>query len=262
MNSVASVRDSTQRFSDRVEYYVRSRPHYPIALLEFFQTQLHLKPDHRIADIGSGTGILTQLFLKNTNPVFAVEPNQPMREAAEKSLANHQNFHSISATAEATTLPTANFQFVIAGQAFHWFDRSRAKQEFKRILTPNGYVVLIWNERRLNDPGFAQAYEKLIKDFAIDLPQVRRQTITAVDSKVLADFFAPAGYRTESFDNPQALDLNGLLDRALSSSYLPLPGHPRCNEMLEELRKIFAQYAIDGQVWQNYDTRAYYGQLK
>ncbi len=118
--------DPTQRFSSRADYYAKSRPRYPRTLLDFCRTNLGLKPENPIADIGSGTGILTELFLQNANPIFAVEPNEPMRRQAEKSLAQFNNFHSIPATAEAITLPAQSVDFILAGQAFHWFDRPRA----------------------------------------------------------------------------------------------------------------------------------------
>jgi SAM-dependent methyltransferase len=139
--------DSTRRFSDRVNYYIRSRPRYPADLLQFCISELGLKAEDKIADIGSGTGFLSEHFLRNGNDVFGVEPNEPMRRAAERDLAQYPKFHSIAATAEQTTLPAGQFAFVVAGQAFHWFDAPRARAEFQRILKPGGQVILVWNER-------------------------------------------------------------------------------------------------------------------
>jgi SAM-dependent methyltransferase len=142
-----SAADSTQRFSDRVEHYVRSRPNYPDAFYEFLWTELGLTPDGAVADIGSGTGISARPLLAKGNTVYGIEPNGPMRQAAERGLAGYANFRSIDATAEATTLPAASVDLILAAQAFHWFDRDRARAEFARILKPGGWVVLVWNER-------------------------------------------------------------------------------------------------------------------
>lgn len=256
--------DPTRRFSDRVEYYVRSRPRYPAAILDFCQAELNLKTTDPVADVGSGTGFLSELFLRNGNEVFCVEPNEPMRRAAEKSLGDRANFHSVAATAEETGLASGHFGFVIAGQAFHWFDRDRAKREFGRILRAGGWVLLIWNEREKQDTsgGFAAAYDAMVREFQTDWDKVRHESITSQDSKALGDFFAPAGFKLKTFNNPQSLDLDGLIARTLSSSYLPLPGQGRCEEMLDRVREIFRVYSREGRVVQQYTTKVYYGQLK
>jgi SAM-dependent methyltransferase len=252
---------STRRFSPRVEFYLRARPKYPATLLHFFQTELHLKTTQPIADIGSGTGFLTELFLRNGNPVLSVEPNPEMRSAAETYLADFPNFHSISATAEATTLPPASVDFVVAGQAFHWFEPRATRKEFLRILKPAGIVALIWNERRLQDSPFTQAYEELIQKFQIDLTVAKSKSITATDSLAMQAFFSPAGCRQRTFDNPQLLDRHGLIDRISSSSYMPLPDNPRYAEMVQEASSIFDAHQHNGTVTMPHDTHVFFGQL-
>src|SRR5438876_6048912 len=137
--------DPTQRFSNRVENYVRYRPGYPKEVLTLLKAECGLKADSIIADIGSGTGILAELFLASGNRVFGVEPNREMREAGERLLQAYPRFTSIAGTAEATTLPNQSVDFITAGQAFHWFDRAQCLREFERILRPGGWVVLVWN---------------------------------------------------------------------------------------------------------------------
>src|SRR5690349_7623591 len=95
---------STQRFSDRVEYYVRSRPSYPTEFYDFLDRDLKLPKPATIADIGSGTGISAAPLLQRGHIVYAIEPNAPMRAAAENLLGQHGNFHSLATTAESTTL--------------------------------------------------------------------------------------------------------------------------------------------------------------
>ncbi len=261
MGQSTSQRDPKTRFSDRVPFYVRSRPKYPQAFLEFCRSKLGLRPQHRVADIGSGTGILSELFVRNGNAVMAVEPNGPMRAAAEAALGEAPNFHSIDAAAEATGLDPASVDFIVAGQAFHWFDRDRCRAEFKRILRPGGWVVLVWNERRSDDHGFSEHYGQIVREFQTGMKDVAHQRITATDSKELKKFFGQAEYAIEVFANPQFLDLDGVIARALSSSYLPLPGQPRCEEMIGRLGEEFAKYAVGGKVRQDYDTKAFYGRL-
>src|SRR5690242_14365495 len=110
--------DSTQRFSDRVENYVRARPSYPDAFFDFLRSEIGLTSDWAVADIGSGTGISAGPLLKNGNTVCGIEPNAPMRQAAERLLAAYPRFRSVDATAEATSLPDGSVDLALAAQAF------------------------------------------------------------------------------------------------------------------------------------------------
>src|SRR5882757_5837179 len=148
--------DAKQRFSSRVADYVRYRPSYPSEVLDLLRSECGLRSGHVIADIGSGTGFLSELFLKNGNRVYGIEPNKEMREAGEEYLASYDSFGSIEAAAEATTLEDATIDFVTAGQAFHWFDLPEARREFARILKPEGWAVVMWNDREMNS-AFATA---------------------------------------------------------------------------------------------------------
>ncbi len=254
-------RDPKERFSDRVEFYVRSRPRYPKALVEFCAGELGLRPQDHVADIGSGTGFLSELFLENGNVVIGVEPNREMRLAAEKLLSQYAKFQSVQGSAEETGLKEQSVEFVAAGQAFHWFDPVKSRVEFTRILKPSGWVVLTWNERMLEGDDFSRAYEKVVQEFQTDLKTVHQKSVTAQDASVLSTFFGADGYRVASFENRQGLDLEGVLGRAMSSSYLPRLGHERCEEMLEKLREQFGKYAVEGKVGMRYDTKAYYGKV-
>ncbi len=250
--------DNTQRFSSRVENYVKYRPTYPQAIVETLREECQLTPASQIADIGSGTGLLTELFLQNGNPVFAVEPNPEMRTAGEQLLQHYANFQSIAATAEATTLPDQSVDFVIAGQAFHWFDRQQARHEFVRILKPGGWVMLVWNERETHITPFLQAYEKLLGQYATDYAQVDHRQI---DNAALKDFYGKDGFKSQEFRNVQRFDYTGVEGRLLSSSYTPEVGHPNHEGMLAELAKIFHIHKADERVEFEYTTKMYYGQF-
>jgi SAM-dependent methyltransferase len=246
----------TQRFSSRVDNYVRFRPGYPEELVEYLRTECGLTKQAVIADIGSGTGKLTELFLRNGNSVMAVEPNQEMREAGERLLANSPNVTSIAGTAEATTLPDRSVDFIAAGQAFHWFKPEPTRAEFRRILKPGGQVLLIWNGRRDTTP-FLAAYEKLLRDFGTDYEQVNHRN---VGPEKLRGFFG-AEPKLETFPYAQHFDFEGLKGRLLSSSYVPEAGQPKYEGMLAELRRIFDAHQSRGQVAFEYDTLLYWRSL-
>jgi SAM-dependent methyltransferase len=249
--------DSTKRFSSRVENYVKYRPGYPQAVLDLLREKCGLTGASVVADVGSGTGILTEMFLKNGNPVFGVEPNPDMRAAAERLLSRYSNFTSISGTAEASTLKNGSVNFITASQAFHWFDREKARLEFQRILKPGGWVALIWNDRSMTSP-FSKTYDEILKTYGTDYEDVNHRH---TDAKVIGPFFGSNGCQQASFPSGQVFDFEGLKGRLLSSSYAPEAGHPRHEPMLKALCALFDEYQTGGKVTFEYHTVVYYGQL-
>ena len=253
--------DSTQRFSDRVANYVRYRPTYPGEVLNALHEHTGFTSAHVVADIGSGTGISTGLFLKNGNEVYAVEPNDAMREAAESLLSTYPNFHSIAATAEATTLATASVDYVVAGQAFHWFDQQAAKNEFRRILRDTGWVVRFWNDRKTDTTPFLRAYEQLLLDYGTDYTEINHRNITESHEAKFSHFFRDGIYQTKTFPNYQYLDYEGVKGRLLSSSYAPNESLPTHLPMLAALERIFEQHQENGQVVFEYTTELFFGRV-
>jgi ubiquinone/menaquinone biosynthesis C-methylase UbiE len=251
--------DSTQRFSDRVENYIRYRPGYPAELIAILQTKTGLNPQSIVADVGSGTGISTAVLLPYAGQVLAVEPNESMRRAAETLLAAKPNFRSVNAAAESTTLADASVDMITVGQAFHWFEPTKTRREFARILKPGGWVALIWNERLTDTTPFLQAYENLLKTKSTDYDQVNH---TRIDTKLIAEFFAPVNFELFEFPNAQHFDLAGLIGRALSSSYVPNAGQPVHEVFMQGLSEIFGQHARNDRVTFEYITRLYLGQLR
>jgi ubiquinone/menaquinone biosynthesis C-methylase UbiE len=246
------------RFSRRVENYVKYRPHYPNEVLETLQNECGLAASATIADIGSGTGALTELFLQNGNPVFAVEPNREMREAAEQLLGKYPGFCSVAGRAESTALNDQSADFVVVGQAFHWFDIRESRREFLRILKPSGWAMVVWNEREFQKTPFLIAYDRLLQRYAPDYARVKHKSVYDTS---LADFYGPRGFKTKVFRVRQELGFAGAKGRLLSSSYTPEPGHPNHEPMMAELSKIFKEHEVDGRVTFEYTTWMYYGQL-
>lgn len=246
--------NSVERFSNRVANYVKYRPHYPRAVLDFFKSELGLSADSVIADIGSGTGISSKLFLENGNTVYGVEPNVKMREAAEELLGSYSNFRSFDGTAENTTLADDFVDFVIAGQAFHWFDLGKTKPEFKRILKLDGYIALMWNERQLDTTDYLREYEAFLIEYSKDYEAVRHDRF---DAEVLNDYFEN-GISIKTFPNEQVFDFDGVKGRLLSASYIPSEDDARYPEMIEELKILFAKHAQNDRITVLYDTNVYY----
>lgn len=253
--------DSTSRFSNRVDDYVRHRPTYPRAVIEYMHAALGLDDHATIADIGSGTGIFTKLLLDVGHAVYAIEPNAPMRDAAEKLLEGTHGFISVAGTAEDTTLDSSSVDAITVAQAFHWFDVQRSRAEFVRILRSGGPVVLLWNDRREDQSPFSIEYQSLIDTYNTDLATIDHRRITRSDD-VIREFFGDASFETATFDNSQTLDFEGLRGRLVSSSYIPAPGDSGYDAMITELQELFERHAVDGVVEIGYDTKLFAGRLE
>ncbi len=248
--------DAKQRFSNRVADYVRYRPGYPPAMLDLLRTECGLRPGHVIADIGSGTGFLSELFLKNGNPVYGIEPNEAMRRAGEEYLASYEGFSSIEASAESTTLGDSSIDFVTAGQAFHWFEPNAARSESIRILKPAGWVVIAWNDRRMEETNLTREYEELLERFGIDYKRVKD---AYPEVHHIRSFFGGNHFHSRDLPNEQDLDWDGLRGRLRSSSFAPTEDHPNYAPMMAELDRIFRAHQRDGYVRMEYFTRLYFG---
>lgn len=236
---------------------MRYRPGYPPEVIALLRSECGLTPEAVVADIASGTGILTRMLLENGNRVFGVEPNLDMRAAGEQFLSEYPNFVSINGTAESTTIPANSIDVITAAQAAHWFDREKARREFIRILKPGGWTALIWNERKTGGSAFLRDYEQLLLTYGTDYHEVRHERTTAE----ISDFFTPSPFRWQTFAMRQDCDHVSLRGRLLSSSYTPQPGHPNYEPMLTELRRIFDVHEVNGLVSLEYDTRVFYGRL-
>ena len=253
-----TFQDAKQRFSNRAEDYARYRPGYPREILDLLGKWCQFSPQHVIADVGSGTGLLSQVFLENGNRVLGVEPNAEMRATGEEFLNRYPNFTSVAGSAEATTLADESVDFVAAAQAFHWFALEATRREFRRILKPGGRVVIVWNERLLDETPFLREYEVLLRQFGTDYARVHE---SYPRNEQMLEFFGQNEFTSHVLPNFQEFDFAGISGRLRSSSYAPAPGHPRFEPMMAELRKVFDAHQVNGKVRMEYRTRIYTGKL-
>jgi len=259
MENSPADRDPVTRFGERVQHYVASRPNYPVAVLDVLSTRAGLAPGAAIADIGSGTGIFSKLLLDAGYDVHGVEPNAAMRHAAEQLLCEEEGFHSVAGRAEETQLAAHACDAVTVAQAFHWFDVSRCREEFLRILKPEGWVVLLWNQRHIDHTPFARAYEEFLHTWGTDYAEVSENY---EDPTAISRLYGSRDWEVYSFPNEQRFDHEGLCSRLLSCSYVPGAGDPRRPPMLDALRELFDAHQHDGHVEFEYDTNVYLGRLR
>ncbi|MBV8252206.1 MAG: class I SAM-dependent methyltransferase [Chitinophaga sp.] len=247
---------NTERFTSRVENYIKYRPHYPDGLLPYLKEEGVLTPETVVADIGAGTGISTEPFLANGNKVFAVEPNEAMRESMIQQLSVYAGFTAVTGTAERTTLPDGSIDLIVAGQAFHWFEPQAAKAEFLRIGKPDVMVALIWNVRQADTP-FEKDYEALLQRYGTDYKEVSHRNI---GTPQLTTFYAPNMFKLKKLQHVQQFDIKGLKGRLLSSSYAPEKG-PAHDAMIREVEEIYEKHQVNGMVKFHFNTEIYLGPL-
>jgi SAM-dependent methyltransferase len=246
---------TSDRFLGRVETYARHRPSYPAAAIDLLQARCGLGPGAIVADLGSGTGILSRLLLERGARVHGIEPNVEMRRYADSLLAGG-DFRSRHGTAESTGLADASCDLLVAAQSFHWFDPERTRAEALRILKPAGWAALLWNERPRNGVPFLDDYEALLRRYAPEYDTVAR---LRADEGGIHRFFGRAP-ELATFPNEQVFDFEGLAGRVNSSSYAPLPDKPEYAPLMAELREVFGRHQQDGKVVFPYRTLVYFGQ--
>jgi SAM-dependent methyltransferase len=250
-----AARDPTTRFTDRVDDYRRGRPGYPPALLDLLERCCGLGPHAVVADLGSGTGIFTELLLERGARVYAVEPNAAMAATAEEKLGARPAFTSVGGRAEDTGLAATSVDLVTVAQALHWFDLQATRRELARILRPHGFAAAVWNSRRRDGTPFLRGYEALLERWGTDYGAVGRRGGEEGAARAL---FGDGVYQRQALEYTQSLDLDSLHARLLSSSYTPAVGDPRRAPMLEELDALFAAHQREGRVTLEYDTEVYW----
>jgi ubiquinone/menaquinone biosynthesis C-methylase UbiE len=233
----------TERFTGRVEDYERYRLRYPVAVIEMLVARCGLRREHLVADVGAGTGMLAELFLEHGNAVVAVEPNDDMRSACELLASLWPGLTVKKATAEATGLKESSVDFVAVGRAFHWFDHEKTAKEFRRILRPEGWVVLVNNGRVRDKPAQSVAYEAVLREHGTDYEANRERYEVA--PKVEA-FFAGGELFREEIRGEQRLTLEEVVGQTQSLSVAPEKGHKKYEGMQRGLREFFAKWQIDG----------------
>ncbi|MFD0717356.1 class I SAM-dependent methyltransferase [Paenibacillus sp. GCM10027626] len=252
--------DSKIRFSNRVEQYVKYRPGYPAEGIDLLFGEAGFPTNGTIADVGSGTGKLTELLLERGPTVYAVEPNADMRLAAETLLRERYSdrYISVGGSAERTELAERSVDAIAVAQAFHWFDLPQTRKEFARVLKPDGPVALIWNKRRVDSDAFAEEYDRLLFDYASDYDKVKH---TRLGPEQYGAFFRDGDYTLRKFANRQLFNMEELAGRTASSSYTPLPGDERYAAFKAKLEELYARHERDGRVAFEYETEVYYGQI-
>lgn len=239
------------------EIYAKYRPSYPQSLLRYLCTEIGINKHSIIADIGSGTGILTQQLLNECFKVYAIEPNNDMRKVAENNLEKEPGFISIKATAEDTTLENESVDYITAAQSFHWFNRSNFKQECKRILKQKGKVILIWNSRDESNE-LVRRIDFINKKYCPNFSGSACGMRGAKSNNDFDDFFK-GEYKTNCFRNDFSFTKESFIGLHLSASYRLETSDSNYSNYINKLSEIFDLYNTNGMLTMPNLTRSYVG---
>jgi SAM-dependent methyltransferase len=248
----------TDKFSGKADVYSKSRPSYPPEYINYLISGGSLNETSRVADIGSGTGILTRQLLESGVRVIAVEPNDDMRLKAEQDLQQFEHFTSIKGSAEETSLPDNSVDLVIAAQAFHWFDQEKFKLECIRILRQNARVALVWNSRDFKSPLIqenAEIFKKYCPNFYGFSGGIGER------EEVFTQFFRNEEFELKKFPNDLVMDFEGFLGRNLSASYSLKESDKEYESFVKAITNLFEKYSHNGKTVMSNYTRSYLGNV-
>jgi SAM-dependent methyltransferase len=233
---------TVERFTTTSSAYARWRPDYPAGFVRWIA---QLASGRRCVDLGSGTGILSRQLADAGFSVTGVEPNEAMRAAAAEAGGGPSY---VDGRAEETGLPDGSADLVTAAQAFHWFDVDRTLAEIGRVLADTGIACAVWNLRELQ--GFAAAYDAVIDRFSTEYRDVPRPdpTMARLRSEL-------SGEAERAWPHHQLLDLDGVVGRAWSSSYVAHGVKDRA-AFDAAMTDAFHRHAIAGKVTLHYRTVA------
>ncbi len=250
--------DNTKKFTGKAEFYTQGRPRYPKEFIDYLYGEAGFTAESIVADIGSGTGIFTREILERGSLVYAVEPNADMRAVAEADLSGFTNYRSVNAAAESTGLPDASVNFITVAQAAHWFDAPRFAVECRRILKPNGKLVLVWNTRVKSSP-ITQKTKEVLKRYELNASNFSAD-LDARENEIY--YYFAEDCAKVVYPNNQLVDKAKFISRNLSESYAPAPGDSKYDELMAEFDKLFNEYAVDGKLVMPTDTVGYIGSVK
>lgn len=207
--------------------YDAGRPTFPVDALTWI-----LGPNRlQVLDLGAGTGKLAAVAASLGHDVVAVDPSEEMLSVCRR----RPGIDTMVGAAESIPLAHASVDAVLVGQAFHWFDHTRALPEIARVLRPNGVLGLLWNDADRVVP-WVRRFDRAIMgdDFGGD-------QFDPMPILLQSDMFALV--ETARFRHWQDLDRAGLRQLALSHSRVAVLTESRRESVLDQIDTIYENTA-------------------
>lgn len=240
-------------FTGKAEVYAATRPSYPEQLLQWLESRADFES---VADVGAGTGIFTVFLQPVCQKIIAVEPNPDMRQVFARMPGG---WDCIQGSAEAIPLPDNSLTLIAAAQAFHWFDEIRFREECRRLLRPEGKLLIVWNNAV--DSDSSRTVKEICRKYcpAFKSGHAGKRTAEEGDRFLREEYFRELDFF--SCPNPLLRTEEQFIGDQLSRSYALTPASPQYTEYLSELRRTFHQFAENGLLRDDYETTAYLGKI-
>lgn len=247
-------------FIGKAKLYSKYRPNYSDNYFKYLHNNLKINNKSVVADVGAGTGIHTKGLLSITKRIYAIEPDTNMLSECILLLKDYTSVRGINCTAENINLPANSVDYITVAQAFHLFNQKKCIKEFRRILRPNGKLILVWNSKEHNALFYDS--EKIIKKYC---PCYSREIHARTFTKTLyQNCFTSGTYSFIRFyhDSTELLDKETFIMRTMSASYAITPENINYNSMVNELENVFDFYAYNQHVEVPESTVIYHGNIK
>jgi SAM-dependent methyltransferase len=226
-----TIHESASRGFERgADAYERGRPSYPRPALDWLCARLDLRAGRTVLDVGAGTGKLTRELVATGATVLAVEPVPAMRGVLERVVPEAR---AMEGTAEALPVDDGALDAITVAQAFHWFDVPSTLAEFHRVLRPAGRFGLIWNRRQLDAP-IHREIGAIIEPYHHDTPSHHRGEWR--EPLQASRLFTGVGELEIPYE--QVVDIDGVVDRVASISYIAALPEPERNGVLGRVREL------------------------
>ncbi|MGF1448134.1 MAG: class I SAM-dependent methyltransferase [Opitutales bacterium] len=250
--------DPAQRYKRRGNEFAPFREVFPPAVFNLFHDACGLEPGSPVADVSSADGNFSRLLLERGYRVFAVERLAWLREMAQQELGDNPSFECLRGRTDATTLADSSMEAAVVCGPLPWQEIFNAREEFRRILQPGGWLFLVRNVHGSADAELLQSFDNLLVEFGTDYRAAGNGPVTAKDFE---NFFGHRQFEHCLFPNAQTMNWESFKGRLLASCYAPGPGHPDCPPMLRRLRQIYEAHQSYSEVHLPYDTAVTFGRM-
>jgi SAM-dependent methyltransferase len=223
-------------FSD-AQAYERGRPACGPEVVEVLSQTLGLGPRAPVLELGAGTGKLSRAVVNGGLDLTAVEPLESMRAVLAEAIGAAR---VRVGTAESIPLQDQSVDAVLAADAFHWFDESRAMPEIRRVLRPGGGVAILRSEPVMGAPWLAELGAIVMRDRPQHPAFGERGPAAALEED---DAFGPLRY--DEVTSSAVIDREGILAWVASMSWIGTMELARRDRILAEVETVLEREGVD-----------------
>jgi ubiquinone/menaquinone biosynthesis C-methylase UbiE len=246
----------TKLYSSKAEKYAKYRWDYSPQAIEAIIRTAQVTDQSTLAYIGAGPGILTKHFSGRVKRIYAVEPNDKMRGLAEKMLSLYKHCSVLKGRAEAIPLADQSIDLILVAQAIHWFDPAPTRQEFLRILKPNGWLAILRNYGK--DQRLEAAIERIcVEENGVSLTEI----IDRPEQKPLSYYYGHENIQCMTFGFEVKDDWERFIGSLLSASFMPDESHPLYPKLERAAREVFDAFSVGGELRVSGETEVMIGQV-